>query len=875
MGTDIHQKPAARILLVLIVAFYLAVTGLLNLGSAHAAAATFDAATARVDITPTTLGFSSYLRGGFASNSLTPVTSGSQLSATGLLIIDSNNEKWVIVSADILAFPDSVVSELRTIAQTEYAIDPEHLLLVATHTHNGPILRDQPNLFTTYDIAPGSANDTLVNDYTNEFISTIDDLLLDLTTAQTTEASAKHSYEVSNFGYNRASNNTSANSPHRQSVEDGTIPVLTIRSESSDEILAVLYSYAAHAVTAPTNTWDPDYPGAANQLLESQLDDNNPEVKALFLPATGGDQDPEASMSTIATELSNKVLSAITNTTGTGTQAVLEPVEANATNIELPLDITADLGTTMRTRYANVASGSGNFSLLNHASLMVDEIDLNTARESMGVSATTWQFGTNTGDKPLALIALAGEPTVDIGAGFESLLDDDYRTWTLGYSNGHPGYIPSDELLRRGDNCPTSGCFYWSYESSWETIESGQKYPATESAITYNDGLIAPLAIGADNKICEEVTELLLGSSLDCTGFTSGRLRNHAAFSSSGPGIAAWTDSAGAPHIDIFVLKTDSCIAHRSWQGTQAGSMAGSWSQWDTATICGGIVGEISAEAWLDPNEDVHFELGVQTSDGKLFHGRCFGDSNGCMGKTWSWNQIASTSDAFLEPPELAVWKQQNGYPRIEAYSVSGSSKCASQRSWTSTDTYGTGSWGSWTSNPGCGGITHPMAAASWRPSTTSVEHQVFAVTSNGSLYSRQCSGNDTGCSWGSWVQLSTPGGTTVVDAPTYTTSQTSLGQRHDLFVRASTGCIWHAQWLGTTPTSPSWSQLTGCGLHSRIGAASWVDTIGRSRTNLIGMDSITGLTWFNQRIARTANSTNTWVGWEDIADPSYSVTNP
>src|SRR5262249_26134659 len=73
---------------VVAVAVVLAAAGL-NATPAHAAPTTFQAATARVEITPTALGFPDYYRAGYGSDAPVHVTGGSPLFATGLLMVNS------------------------------------------------------------------------------------------------------------------------------------------------------------------------------------------------------------------------------------------------------------------------------------------------------------------------------------------------------------------------------------------------------------------------------------------------------------------------------------------------------------------------------------------------------------------------------------------------------------------------------------------------------------------------------------------------------------------------------------------------------------------------------------------------------------------
>ena len=855
---------------VVTVAVVLAAVGL-NPTPARAAPTTFLAATARVEITPTALGFPDYYPAGYGSDAPDDVTGGSPLFATGLLMVNSAGQRWVAVSADVLAFPASVTAAIQSAASSQFAIAPERLLLTGTHTHSGPVIGDQPNVSITYNIAPGSAADTLVRSYTAAFQARILNLLSTLVAAPTTEVTASFGYGVGNVGFNRAS--------LRPSAVDGNILVLSLRSVANSQIVAVWFSASAHAVSlGPITSWNGDFPAATVASVESQLGSANPGVRALYFPGADGDQNPLPGLTpaTIAAQITPQVLAAAAANAGTGAAEVQEPTVAGLQDVSLPLDIRVS-DAALRAHYVAVLGAPASLADATHAHLMIDQIDSGTLRRAMTVRVTGWRFAAATGVKPLVILAIAGEPVVDYSIGFGRILGDQYRPWTLGKTDGHPGYLPSDEVLARGDGCPNSGCFYSDYESGWAVVDAGQRYPVS-SSITYNDGLAAPLAPGADNLICRAATAIVLGAAADCSGFTPGRVIPHPALSTTGPALANWTDAAGRTHLEYLVLGTDSCLHHRTWTGSAEGGGTGTWSGWDPAPICGGILGPSSAEAWVDPTGNAHIEIAVRTVDGAMYHGRCAGDDTGCFGRTWTWTQIATSANGFAEPPELSLWKQQDGLLRIDAFAAQGPSRCVAHQGFIATTQNGTGSWsGAWSPQPGCGGIVGVVAAASWRSGTT-VRHDVFVRTGNGSLFAVRCTGTDSGCTWGPWSALSAPPGATIADAPAYSTTPIAGGQRFDLYLRTGDACIWQGSWTTTAiPTTPSWRKLSGCGLTSRIAVTDWRDSFGRGRTSIAALDGGTnGPLW-----VRTATSTtgapngDIWRAWEDVADPTAAISSP
>jgi neutral ceramidase len=831
------------------------------------AATTFGAATAQVEITPGALGFPDYYRAGYGSDGPVHITGGSPLYATGVLMVNSAGQRWVAISIDVLGIPTASVNRIEAAAQSQYGIPPGQLLLAGTHTHSGPVLVDQPNIFITYNIVPGSAEDQRVHAYTTAFETRVIGLIGTLVSTPTVTVTAAFATGVANASINRSS--------ARPAITELSVPTLTLRATGEAKIVAVLFSYATHATSAgQIGTWGGDYPAVAERTIESQLSGANPGVRALFLRGASGDLNPIATFNptTLGNLIAAQAVAAATASPGTGSAPVSEPELGAEQDITAPLDIRVS-DAALRAHYAAVAANPPSVFDGNHAQTMIDQIDHGTLRRAMTIQVSAWRFGAPAGQRPLALIGIAGEALADYSVGFEHLLGAGYRTWFLTQTNGHPGYLPPDEVLARGDGCPApaSACFYRDYEAGWATVDAGQRYPVS-SGITFNDGLPAPLQPGADTLLCQRATTLLTGSAANCADFTPGRVIPHAALATTGPTLAAWTDATGRAHLEALVLGADGCLRHRAWTGGAAETTEGTWSGWD-APICGSITGPASAEAWTDAGNRAHIEIVVRTGDGSLFHGRCTGDTTGCLGKPWSWTQIGTPGQGFLDQPELAVWQQQNGFLRIEAYAVQGGGRCLDHRGFVGTDTQGNGSWsGGWTQEPGCGGIVGPAGAASWR-SGGQVNHDVVVRTTSGALFAARCAGTETSCGWGAWQGVAGPSGITPSDAPTLTVA----APRSDLYVRGGT-CVYQAGWTGATiPASPTWRALTGCGLASRVGATDWRDGIGRARSAVLGIDQGgNGPLWIRQTVSPPGTFAGDVLGdWEDIADPAAAISNP
>ena len=98
---------------------------------------------------------------------------------------------------------------------------------------------------------------------------------------------------------------------------------------------------------------------------------------------------------------------------------------------------------------------------------------------------------------------------------------------------------------------------------------------------------------------------------------------------------------------------------------------------------------------------------------------------------------------------------------------------------------------------------------------------------------------------------------------------------RFDLYVKGSDSCIWNAAWTSTAvPTTLSWRKLPGCGLVSRPAAVDWQDSFGRGRSTLFALDAgARGPLWVRETYGSANPANDLFTDWQDIADPTASVT--
>src|SRR5439155_8630931 len=242
--------------------------------------------------------------------------------------------------------------------------------LVGSHTHSGPVLVDQPNLFVMYGTTAGSPEETRIKSYSAAFVAKVDSLIASLAGTPEEPVSATTATGLAKLSFERAS--------VRPTITDSRVPVLTLRSTVTQKIVAVVFQYATHAVSlGPITTWDGDYPRATADSVEQQLQGANPGVRALYIPGAAGDQNPLTGLTpaSMAATLTPQIVSATNAAAGMGANAVLQPQTAGAQDVTLPLDIRVS-DATLRAHYAAIAADpSADTDDVRHAQVMVQQID--------------------------------------------------------------------------------------------------------------------------------------------------------------------------------------------------------------------------------------------------------------------------------------------------------------------------------------------------------------------------------------------------------------------------------------------------------------------------------------------------------------------
>jgi neutral ceramidase len=411
----------------------------------------YQVATAKVDITPRP-GANPYMGGYGVQGSLRVVERDAPyaqpLYARCVVIWDDGVPR-AIIALDILGIPRGVHQAVRPRLVQLANWTTSDIVLVATHTHNGPVVGTMLDPYITYDLSDLD----LVNAYTTWLQDRIVTLVTDTLAAQRTSVSLDYGVSDLGFSFNRVGLPT----------VESDVPVLVAR-KSDGNARAVLYSYGCHPVSAGwQEQWDGDWPSEASDLIESETG-----AFALFIPGPAGDQDPEGVRGwelrdDHGRQLANVVEEAIDD----GGRTLGGHISTQLREVALPLDITATS--------ANLAAVRAAFAsrMLNpdgqpawyqrHAESMIARIDSGTFATSVPNPSQVWKIGS----PALKLAFVGGELVSGYAAYFRARNGGANGLFIGGYANECSCYVPANNFL------PPLAPSWGSYEGGWDSDYPG------------------------------------------------------------------------------------------------------------------------------------------------------------------------------------------------------------------------------------------------------------------------------------------------------------------------------------------------------------------------------------------------------------------
>jgi neutral ceramidase len=401
---------------------------------------------ARSIITPT----NALWMAGYAGRTHPADGKATDLWLKALALEDASGRRAVIITSDLLAIRGSLYRGCLPRLKEKFGLEPDQILLTASHTHCGPMLPHRPGGLSALDDKDRTLVEQYYSDLADKIVETTGRSLAELTPARLAAGNAE-----THFAANRR-NNIEADRP-RLAQEgklagpvDYSVPVLAA-FQPDGKLRVVLFGYACHNTTMPGSfyQWCSDYAGFAQAALEK----SHPDATAMFFIGCAGDQDPVVrGRLELAHRYGNMLAAAVE-------EALLAP----------PTTLPPTLKTSMEMVTLNLgpAPTQGDLEKLTHDStpyvrrwatnLLADLKSSRPLERTYPYPLQVWQFG----GKQL-LITLGGEPVVDYPLKFKR--EFGAQTWVVGYANDVMCYIPSLRVLN--EDKPPIASRLWGYEGS-------------------------------------------------------------------------------------------------------------------------------------------------------------------------------------------------------------------------------------------------------------------------------------------------------------------------------------------------------------------------------------------------------------------------
>lgn len=416
--------------------------------AARGAAPEFKAGLARVKITPE----GPIWLSGYAARNRPSEGVAQDLWIKALALEDRRGGRVVIVGVDLIGLPRAISDVVAARVHKQYGLERSRLVLNATHTHAGPVVRS--NLAAMYDL---DAENTLR-------IQQYGDLILEGLVNAIGAALGDLKPAVLFYGEGRGSFAINRREPTPKGIRlgvnpsgptDHSVPVLKVVTPEG-RLRGVLFGYACH-----TTTLGPDFYRIAGDyagFAQSEIENSHPGATAIFLQLCGGDQNPNPRGTLEWAERHGRSLAAEVSRVLAGPlKPVRGPVRAAWLTTELPF--------APHTRQDFEARlNDSNPHRVRHARLMLRAYDEKRPIRGTSFPVQAVRFG-----RDLTLVALGGEVVVD----YPLRLKQEYGTSepliVAGYSNDVMCYIPSRRVLAEGG-----------YEAADSMIYYGMPGPFTE-----------------------------------------------------------------------------------------------------------------------------------------------------------------------------------------------------------------------------------------------------------------------------------------------------------------------------------------------------------------------------------------------------------
>lgn len=403
-------------------------------------AASFQAGTGRVDITPE----SPVHLGGYAARTAPFKGVAQRILVKALAIKDEQGSTTLILTADTIGTPAWFNAELADRVSKELGIPRERFLFACSHSHSTPAIKAA--LDNAYGLGPEAAK--AVEDYSRAFLQK-SVLAAHMAATNLQPATLAFGRGEAGFAMNRRQFGNAGVSigTNPTGQVDKDVPVL--RVEAPDQSLrAIVFGYACHCTTLGAND---DVSGDWAGYAQDRLEEAYPGSTALFITGCGADANPAPRGKPVHVSQHGLALAgAVAATLNKPLTPVNGPIRATFGIADLPLGPAPS-----RKHFAEMAT-NGVAAVARHGKHFGGMLDRGEPLPSKyPCPVQVLRFASD-----LLLVAIGGEVVSDYSFRLQRELKGE-QLWTAGYCNDVFAYVPSVRILKEGGyEADTSMIYY-------------------------------------------------------------------------------------------------------------------------------------------------------------------------------------------------------------------------------------------------------------------------------------------------------------------------------------------------------------------------------------------------------------------------------
>ncbi len=373
------------------------------------------------------------------------------LYVKALCLQDERGTKLVLVTTDLIGIPRHLAVDVATQVEKKYGIPRAQLMLTASHTHCGPVIRE--NLIDMYGLNTEEARKVAA--YTDKLKVTLVELIGEAV-AHLEPVSLRYGHGRAGFAVNRRqfTEKGVVIGVNREGPVDHTVPVLVVaRADGSPK--AIVFGYACHNTTLSFYQWCGDYAGFAQRGVEKAF----PQAVAMFWTGCGGDANPQPRGTVELCERHGRELA----------EAVVSTVKGKLDPISGPFasqfdHVTLKIETVPTREQLNADLLSKTPAVRRRAERLLKELETSGRIQDTYpyYPIQTWKLG-----QQVHWVALGGEVVVDYALRLKKELSNVPVLWVTGYANDVMAYIPSARVLREGGYEADSSQIYYGMPGKW------------------------------------------------------------------------------------------------------------------------------------------------------------------------------------------------------------------------------------------------------------------------------------------------------------------------------------------------------------------------------------------------------------------------